>query len=91
MFSGEYIPLATLLKISTLSLACNLFATIKIRRMFLLGGLILVAFPLLFTLLMLTNPKDRPFFFVWLISTSMIYIASFVGGLGGLLYGKIKM
>jgi hypothetical protein len=91
MFLGENILLATLLKISTLSLACNLFATIKIKRMLLLGSLILAGYPLLFTLLMLINPNDRPGFFAWLISTSMIFIASFMGGLIGLLYRKIKM
>jgi hypothetical protein len=90
MFLGENIPMATLLKISTLSLACNLFATIKIKRMLLPGSLILAGFPLLFTLGMLINPNDRPGFFQWLISTSMIFIASFVGGLIGLLYRKIK-
>ena len=90
MFLGENIPIATLLKISTLSLACNLFATIKIKRMLLLGSLILACYPILFTLLMLINPNDRPGFFQWLISTSMIFIASFVGGLIGLLYRKIK-
>ena len=91
IFLGENLPMATLLKISTLSLACNLFATIKIKRMLLLGSLILAGLPLLFTLLMLINPNDRPGFFQWLISTSMIFIAGFVGGLIGLLYRKIKM
>ena len=91
MFLGENIPLATLLKISTLSLACNLFATIKIRRMLLPGSLILAGLPLLFTLLMLYNPIDRPGFFAWLISTSIVFIASFVGGLIGLLFRKILM
>lgn len=90
MFLGENIPLATLLKISTLSLACNLFATIKIRRMLLLGSLILASYPLFFTLVSLTNSHDRPLFFPTLISTLIVFIASFAGGLIGLLFRKIK-
>ena len=90
MFLGVNIPMETLLKISPLSLACNLFATIKIKRMLVLGSLILAFYPILFTLLVLINPNDRPGFFQWLISTSMIFIASFVGGLIGLLYRKIN-